>query len=133
MSRIRPPFLGILLLVAVPLFVGCGSKQEKGTVQGTVTYRGDAVVVGDVNLVSADGFAVLVKLNEKGQFTVDGDMPTGEYIVFISPPTFEPPAPGVKPRPTGQFVVPEQYQSPSSPLRITVKPGKNDVPIELTD
>jgi hypothetical protein len=119
------------ILTTLLLLIGCGNTNV-GTVSGTVTYKGQPVRSGDVNLISARGDAARVSIREDGSYNVPDPLPIGEYQVAITAPVSEPPAPGTKPKPVPPFDVPAKYRDTStSKLTLQVKPGKNTYPIAL--
>lgn len=113
--------------------VGCGvGGKSAGTVRGTVTYKGGPVHVGSLNLISVTGAAALAKIGDGGAFKVDGELPAGDYKVYVSPPEAEPQAPGSKSATPKKFEVPAKYQDPAtSGVTVTVKSGANDVKVDF--
>lgn len=125
---------GFILAAVALVAAGCGSEKPAGTVTGRVVYKGTPVTAGSVNFLSRTGAAAQAKLNEVGEFKVDGELEAGEYTVYASPPIPEPQPPGTKaPRPL-KFTVPARYLDPaSSPTTVTIKPGSNEIPVQFGD
>jgi hypothetical protein len=124
---------GIFLLV-VMTGAGCDREKFAGPVTGKVTYNGSPVTAGNLNFVSTTGAAASSKIDASGNFSIDEPLQAGEYKVFISPPVQEPSAPGTKPTTPFKFVVPEKFREPnSSGVIVTVKGGKNEIPVQFKD
>jgi hypothetical protein len=129
-------------LAALLLAPACGpARPELAPVWGKVTYKGEPVTKGTVSFkpvdpagspasgtIDADG-SYSLQSNEPG----DGALP-GEYKVAVSTVTTDqildyiPKKRVAKPK----SPVPEKYANPeTSGITRTVKPGRNDIPIEL--
>ena len=107
---------------------GCGPDgKPMGTVAGRVTYKGQPVTEGEVEVVNTD-FAVgaIVRLDATGRFEVDVPVPAGVYSVAVAPPRFV----------EGKTFpnIPRRARAlATSGLTVTVNPGKNEADIELKD
>ncbi len=125
-----------LLLVASALIFagGCGpSAKPAGTVMGKVTYDGQPLNVGSINLISSMGSAAQAKIGDGGAFKIEGTLDAGEYKAYLSSPKPEPVAPGTKPKATDKFDVVAKCLDPNtSGTKVTVKSGENNVTIEFT-
>jgi hypothetical protein len=142
-----------LVLVAALLSPGCG--QKKGDVSGTVTYQGRAVPVGTVTFLDAGNQAVGSSPISDGKYSLS-KVPVGPVKVIVTTPPLptQPvwlPPQARKPPPRDRemltdrtppndpaarreppVVLPAKYATPDeSGLSFTVKPGRQEHPIEL--
>lgn len=128
---------GLLLAALVLTTVGCGpAKKEPASVSGTVKYHGKPLATGSVNFISsATGSAGQGLLDENGNYKIDGLEAGSEYKVYLSPPVPGQFAPGTKaPKEPAKFDVLPKYQQPdSSGLKVSLKPGPNDFPIDIKE
>jgi hypothetical protein len=124
-----------LLPVVAIVSSGCdASKPPAGTVAGTVSYNGSAVIAGTVNFISPTGSAAQGNIDESGTYKVDSPLQAGEYKVYVSPPLPTPGPPGKRAAAPPKFVVPQKYRDPATtPAKAVVKAGTNEIPIELKD
>lgn len=119
------------------LLVGCGpSGPERVLVNGTVTYRGEAIGKGQICFMPCDGTKgpSVVENIIDGQYQVKtwGGLPAGTYRVSISAARELPPeertrriAAGASWRELGsQQYVPEQYNVQTQ-LKTTIEMGQN--------
>lgn len=134
-SRFSGRLAGGLLMVAVVLTAGgCNRDKSPGTVAGNVTYNGNSVTAGNLNFVSATGIAASSKIDASGNYSIDAPLQAGEYKVFVTPPVPEPAAPGTKPTALPKFDLPSKFREPgSSGMVVTIKAGKNDIPVQFKD
>lgn len=135
-----------IYMVLLPGFVfvcgimlsGCGSdKEPKGSVRGIISYNGSPLTEGLVNIYSDSKSVVgTTEIDSAGTFKFDNMIAAGDYRVYISPPPPPaPPEPGQSPIkiPKPQKI-PQKYRSADkTDLKITIKEGDNDIPIQLTD
>src|SRR5690349_4775632 len=77
-----------LLLVAVPLLMGCG--ETMGTVSGKVLFQGELLPSGTIAFQGAKGWVGSSNI-QSGEYKI-GDVPPGEVKITVQ--TF-PPSPGV--------------------------------------
>lgn len=123
---IAPPVI-VLLMVA-----GCGGPST-GTVKGKVSFAGQAVKGWIVQLESAKtGTGASAALDGDGNFAFAEPLAEGKYVACFVMPLPEPPAPGVPKTalPAGTKL-PAKYLSKSSGLAVDVKPGVNEISLEL--
>lgn len=121
------------LVMAIVVAGGCGSGKPEGSVSGKVTYQGNPVATGSVNFLSTAGVGAQAAISN-GTYSVNGPLATGEYSVYVAAPLPTPQPPGAKPTPPPKFEVPPKFQdAKTSGLKVTVKTGKNDLPIEIKD
>lgn len=126
-----------LMFAMVLAAVGCGSGTNRaptGQVAGKVTYKGQPLPAGDVNLYSKErGVGAIGKLESTGTFSISGPVEVGTYAVYVVPPSPGPPEPGkVAPKVTSN--IPKKAQdAATSGLSVTVKEGKNDFTIDVLD
>lgn len=133
----------LTVLVALGCASGCGDKgPPTGAVQGTITYRGQAVREAFVIFENtAKGWTRSATLNADGSYQ-HGEVPVAEYVVCVIPP--EPKLPdetsGVRVR--GDSVAPPPMPDPeniprrfrtrqSTPLRANIVKGTNRCDFEL--
>jgi hypothetical protein len=69
--------------VALVLLVGCGSST--GTLSGIVTYKGQTLSGGSVQVVGSDGLAKVGMIREDGNYTVE-DIQTGVVQIAVFSP-----------------------------------------------
>jgi len=121
------------LVLAIVVASGCSGGKPEGSVSGKVTYQGNPVAGGSVNFLSTAGVGAQAPISN-GTYSVNGPLATGEYAVYVAPPLPTPQPPGTKPAPPPKFEVPTKFQdAKTSGLKVSVKPGKNDLPIEIKD
>jgi hypothetical protein len=127
-----PRWIGsVTLAVVLTLAAGCSSENPIGTVAGKISFNGKPVVAGNVNFRSAKGVGAQAEI-EDGTYRVDGSLPVGEYSVFVNPPLPEPQPPGKPAAAPMAFEVPQKFQDAgTSDLKVTVKGGKNDIPVDI--
>ena len=126
---------GLISFALALAAAGCGGDKPAGTVAGTVAYNGSPVTAGSVNFLSkaGTGVAATAKIDESGAYKVDGPLEAGDYAVYVAPPPPEQLPPGTKPPPPRKFDVPPKFRDPgTSGVVVTVKSGKNDLPVELS-
>src|SRR5258708_17207639 len=70
-----------LLFACLLLTTGCG--RGKGTVKGKVTYKGEALTFGYVQIEAEGGGVFVGKIEMDGTYTV-ADVPTGQAKVLVS-------------------------------------------------
>ncbi len=124
----RAIVLGCVLLA----WSGCAKPNPTGTVEGNVTLNGQPFSNARLNFLSkGTGAASAAEIAGDGSFKVETPMKVGTYVVFLAPktvadPDHPSPSPGIDPK------VPQAcWNEATSPLKIEVKEGKNNVPIEL--
>lgn len=123
------------LLAALAL--GCRSGPPTGEVRGQVAFQGVPVTEGTITFLNpTQGGAAEGEIKSDGSYALIGQVPTGEYVVVVTPPVVmmdtdpgkSPPAPVEKPARN----IPRQYrQQGTTPLRATVKEGKNELNFDL--
>ena len=119
------------------IMVGCSSGPPTGEVKGKVTFKGSPVTEGLVTFLNPkEGGAAEAEISPEGTYMVNGGVAVGEYLVVITPlvhivdtdPGKSPPAPVEKHAPN----IPMKYrQQGATPLKETVKPGKNEFNFDL--
>lgn len=136
-----------LVVAAVLAAAGCAGK---GDLTGTVTYKGQPLRLGAVQVRGADGIVRAGQIGPDGWYTVPG-LPAGPAVVAVvcrDPRQVEytqtlargargparvtaavPPAPGRSPN---FSLIPEKYADLDKPeLRVTVRGGTTAFDIEL--
>jgi hypothetical protein len=138
MNRVIFTF-GLFTLTAV---VGCGGPAPS-PVKGSVTYNGKGVPDVNVVLIGKDDARATAITDASGNFSSmtsfkdgDGAVP-GDYTAIISRKTT------VTENPTAEeYAVPDETKQPFPPkysavdvsdLKVTIKPGANDLKLELKD
>jgi len=129
----------VALLLSTCILIGCGggTGKDNARVKVTVTFGGEPIKEGRVDLSNAKaGQGGGGELNASGQVTID-NIPHGEYVVTVVPPLAipKPPEPG-QPRPTVQDYpnIPKKFRvATSSPLRAIVKQGATEFTFELKE
>ena len=123
---------GAALLAAV-LLCGCGpDAPPQGTLSGSVTINGK-VYDGPLDLIVMSmktGEGGSTAIQSDGTFTFDKPFVTGEYTVYVapsSPPEAEQQAVSVK----IDKSIPDEYWNESSPIKINIKEGENNVKIKI--
>ena len=124
--------------VALISAIGCGSSTE-ATVQGVVTLDGNAVPKCMISFVPLQpGPQVYAVSDNSGNYEVytgrEAGLKAGEYTVAVvarKRSALQKTELG-GPAPSGEAVTPRWYASPdTSGLTFTVKPGSNDINLEL--
>jgi hypothetical protein len=142
--------IAIVVVVAF-VAVGCNvSKLPKGTLSGSITYKGQPVNGGTLQLISTSGGseAAPIPIAQDGTFKA-ADVPAGDYKAVVQPSEGYkgPPAKGMSPEmqakmkgnsdfnQTGTIPIPEKYKKPeTTDLTLTVnKSGETKVNLELKD
>tara|TARA_R110002111_G_scaffold262872_1_gene342338 strand:+ start:58022 stop:58462 length:441 start_codon:yes stop_codon:yes gene_type:complete len=128
----------VTLLVCFALLTGCGSETEPtGSVTGNITYQGNPLTEGLVNIYSAGRSVVgTAEIDTEGHFEFAKPIATGDYQVYISPPPPPaPPEPGQPPlkiKPPQK--IPQKYRAANTTdLKITITAGANELSLPLTD
>ena len=127
--------LGLGGLLAIS---GCGGPFD-ATVSGVVTVDGKTVPRGNIAFHPASGGpAAYALISENGSYAVqtgrESGLPSGDYQVSITANELPTSAHGDKggPPPPGKAITPVWYSSKeTSGLTVTVKPGRNEIPLEL--
>lgn len=130
-------WLSVAICVSTGLIAGCGSSTSKpsGSVSGRVTFQGQPVTSGVVNLMSKTlGAGASAPLGEDGKYRLNDPLEVGDYKVMITPPPPAPPRPEdgpPKPRPTASDI-PNKYRTEATTdLTATVKAGSNTFDFDM--
>ena len=113
----RAPRLAALLIGMALLAVGCSQGKPRGSVAGTVQYRGAIVKEGIVSIYSPQlGFGNESSINEDGTFLVHG-LRYGPYLIAIHPPLVRQDyggksVPSMEPKQVQD--IPAKYRNPST-------------------
>ncbi|MGE3638212.1 MAG: hypothetical protein AB7G28_06605 [Pirellulales bacterium] len=133
-------------LTSLAVLVGCGSKSDMAPVQGLVTVDGKPVAGAQVLFVSSNHRPAAGETDAEGRYVLStfetGDGASiGTYAVTVTArPTIRVSAAGSVGPPTGRQAVqhgakspvPLKYSDAANPLiSVEVKPGDNDIPLEL--
>ena len=131
--------LASIALLILLCDVSCSSGPVKGEVQGKVTFKGQPVKEGTVTFLNTkDGGAAEAEINPDGTYVVQGGAVAGEYDRIEIKPLMEmkdtdpgktPPSKVEKAAPN----IPAKYRMQgTTPLKATVKPGKNEINFDMT-
>jgi hypothetical protein len=149
MTRVR---LLVCLSFILPIWLlGCSkNSQAPARLSGSVTYKGQPLKAGTMQLHAPDGVAYNAQIGEDGTY-IATDIPEGELVITVETESFNPTkkAAGGKdaekrlkaqqPPPPGRgsgggtpadlsehyVKIPEKYSNPkTSPLTVTVKSGR---------
>jgi hypothetical protein len=113
MSALRRPLFALVACLALPLSA-TSAEKDTATVEGKVVFEGEPVAKGTVSFHPAKGKPVTVTTLADGTYSAKG-VPTGKLVVTVE-------AKGI----------PRQFASKdTTPLRVTVKGGKNLIDFEL--
>jgi hypothetical protein len=133
--------IGLLTLGALSLaaFAGCGGAYD-ARAYGVVTLDGKAVPRGAVSFHQVSGGpAAYAMIGNDGSYVIrtgrEEGLPAGDYQVSVTAneaPTKAQTEKGAPP-PPGKPITPDWYRmKETSGLRFTVKPGKNEINLELS-
>ena len=132
--RVSVPCLARGLLGFLVLTAGCTAEKPIASVTGTVTYNGKPQTAGSVNFLSSTGSAGQALLDGSGGYKIDGPLDPGDYRVYLLAPVPEQRAPGTKTPPPPKLGVAAKFLNPAtSGVKVTLKPGQNEIPIEMKD
>jgi hypothetical protein len=122
----------VILFTVLFLIAGCKKAQPAGTVKGKVTLNGQPYSNARLNFLNqATRAASAADIEGDGSYRLATPMSVGTYTVFLTPKTIADPdhpstATGIDPK------VPEKcWNDSTSPIRIEIKQGQHEVPIEL--
>jgi hypothetical protein len=128
----------VIALSAV--LTGCGGSNNEATVQGLVTLDGVPVSAGSISFVpSGGGTQAYAMSDDSGNYEAytgrEPGLKPGPYRVTVvarqRPTTNQTETGG--PAPAGASITPRWYASPeTSGLTFDVKPGSNDINLELS-
>ena len=143
MNSLQTLTRNVSLLSCLMLLLGCGATETDrgptGSLNGNVTYKGEAVKEGVVQFSHAtEGFGGTATINEDGTYEVEtttGGLPIGQYQVCLTPPTIEkslgpdtPPSEVPKEMPN----IPQKYRAAkTSGLTVEIKEGENTFDIDM--
>jgi hypothetical protein len=141
--------------VGVLLLTGCNSSSSGpaipnvplAKVKGTITYNGEPVTEGLLNLDAGKGYIVTGLIARDGTFELESmwgkEVPAGTYTVTVLP---VPPKPGAVPTPEEMFEaqkkakngasegLPKKFtNSTTSEVSLDIAVGEQEVKIELVD
>ncbi len=125
---------GIFLLCAILFLIGgCTKSQPMGAVEGKVTLNGQPFSNARLNFLSQETRAAsAAEIEGDGRYKLATPMKVGTYTVFLTPKTIadpdhpSPSSPGIDPK-----VPATCWNESASTIRIELKEGRNEIPIEL--
>jgi len=128
----------LAITLAAASMTGCGGKYD-ASVKGLVTFDGKSLPRGTIKfspkqggpaaygLIESDGSYSIMTGREKG-------LPSGQYTVTVvaNEPSVPNSNPSLPPAP-GKPITPEWFRDQAtSPLKYAVKPGRNEINMDLT-
>ncbi|ADB18261.1 hypothetical protein Psta_3600 [Pirellula staleyi DSM 6068] len=125
------------LVTAVALLVAAGCGGLEASVSGVVKLDGAPLTKGDVAFHPVGkGTAAYGVVDGSGKYQLstgtDAGLLPGDYVVTVVVTEEVPLQPGAAPLPP-KVTSPIKYSDKGqSPLRVTVKAGSNDIPLELS-
>ena len=137
--RVGRALLLAALVAAASVLDGCGPSEKIGEVEGRVTFNGQPVKEGTVVFAGPDGSSGETPLDQDGRYALtppENRLRPGEYVVTITPllqydnpdPRKTSPEKVEKRAPN----IPEKYRRVgSTPFRVTVKEGKNELNFDM--
>jgi hypothetical protein len=132
-----PWFLaGFLSLVAIVVSVpGCGTKEAKLTIRGTVSYKGKPLSGGMLKLVGRNGASLSAAPIQKDGTFIMTDVAVGEVNASILATPGTPDRSGAKTTSDHKITpadLPEKYQDPEkSGLQYTITPDTKELDIKI--
>jgi hypothetical protein len=119
---------------------GCGSFENKGTISGTVRYKGEPLSEGRVSFVNDKGRVVTATIDQSGRY-VASHVPTGSAKVTVQVVPADGPPPisfGAIPQSVhvaaAALKIPSRYGAPStSGLILEVSKGNQQFDIDLME
>jgi hypothetical protein len=144
--RAHGALCSVAVLLLLGALLGCGRKNDLSPVSGTVTVDGKPVAAAQVLFTAASGRPAAGETDAQGRYVLSthetGDgAAVGTYSVTVTArPTIRVSAAGAVGPPTGRpkvehgavSPVPLKYSDITNPqLTVEVKPGDNDIPLEL--
>jgi hypothetical protein len=129
---------GLFLVAGELALAGCRGSYD-ASVKGYVTLDGKALSRGTISFQPAqNGSAAYARINEDGSYALrtgrEYGVPSGSYDVTVisnEEPKHEEVNGG--PPPAGKPITPAWYRTKqASPLKFTVKPGANEINLDLT-
>lgn len=126
---------------ALIMIVGSGCGPAKGTVEGTVTYKGKAVSDASIQFQSTDsGVGTSGRLDPSGHYKTERPLTVGSYYVLVIPaPEVQPALPPKTPTPPKERTdIPAKYRAATkeglkNAPTFTVAPGSNTFDLDMKD
>ena len=127
---------GFLGLVAIVFSVsGCGTKDAKVTIRGTVSYKGQPLSSGMLQLVGRNGAPPSAASIQKDGTFIMTDVAVGEVSASILATPISKDRTGAKTTSNPKITpadLPEKYQDPEkSGLKYTITPNSCELDIKL--
>ena len=127
------------LAVVCGLLSGCGSTYD-ASVAGAITFDGKALPRGTVKFApdGGGGPTAYGRIGDDGSYTImtgrERGLPAGSYVVTVvaNEPSVPGPNPSLPPAAGKPITPPWLRDQAKSPLKYTVKPGKNEINLDLT-
>lgn len=126
------------LIAAIVSITGCGGKYD-ASVKGAITFDGKPLPRGTIKFLPAQsGPAAYGMVESDGSYSImtgrDNGLPPGDYTVTVvaNEPSVPGSNPSLPPAP-GKPITPPWYRDQAkSPLKYSVKPGRNEFNMDLT-
>lgn len=138
-ANIQQIRLWLVILTTATFASGCGgsaagAKKMAGAVSGAVTFQGQPVPAGTVQLYSpSTGATGIAPLDAAGKFKLTTPIPVGEYHVIVAPPPEPPPQVGVPYAPKTYKNIPTKYRTDATTtLKADLKAEANVLALEMT-
>ena len=129
-------WLGIgVVLVFASIVGGCGGQGAQVT--GTVTLDNEPLTTGTVSFhPEQPGPFAYGQIDSSGRYTLntgtEEGLTPGNYTVTVDATELVPATP-TNPEPLPKLLTPERYRDKTtSGIAVEVKPGSNEIPLELT-
>ncbi len=131
----------LAIFLAGGLFLpAMGCSRNEGTVQGTITYKGQPLTEGNVSFASEKGQVVTGPIDKSGRYVV-GRVPLGPAKVTVqvfnaasAPPLIFANLPKTPGATSTNVTIPRRYAvANQSGLRHTVTPGSQQFNIDLQE
>jgi hypothetical protein len=125
-----------LCCLLLALAVGCG--KGKGTISGTVKYKGTPLTSGTIIFRGPDGYVDSTSISNQGEYTL-ANFPVGEAKITVATQLYEKETPGGTSKSKGKkkkvanvVEIPTKYSDPErSKLSYTVVDGPQQHNVDL--
>lgn len=136
-DQVRVCSLGVLLMILGGGLAGCGSgapKIEYADVTGKVTYKGEALKMGQVSFQPATGARTVGEIQKDGTYSLKGVVGKNAVAIESHEPSAAPDSPDAPKMKKADPItyIPLKYAGNSSGLSFEVKAGtKNTADFDL--
>lgn len=126
------------LIAAIGSMTGCGGRYD-ASVKGAITFDGKPLPRGTIKFVPDEsGPAAYGMIESDGSYSImtgrEKGLPPGPYTVTVvaNEPSVQGQNPSLPPAPGKPITPPWFRDQTKSPLKYTIKPGKNEINLDLT-